>query len=122
MIATKLYRTESPPNFIYSNGNGKILIKPTNEMKWKKMVFATKFRFGSRLSKGKVLAPLTSIVLDGTHLIILVIDSYLIIYLRSNYYMDKNKRDLGFFIVELAKIFESCAYVFPRAMGKSERS
>src|SRR3954468_13936296 len=70
IIATKMYRTESPPNFIYSNGNGKILIKPTNEMKWTKMVFATKFGFGSRLSKGKVLAPLTSIVLDETHLVV----------------------------------------------------
>src|SRR3954463_5055668 len=74
IIATKLYRTESPPKFIYSNGKGKILIKPTKEMKRTKMVFATKFGFGSRLSKGKVLAPLTSIVLDGTHLVILVIN------------------------------------------------
>ena len=34
-----------------------------------KLVIATKNGFGSRLCEGKVLAPLTSIVLDGTHLV-----------------------------------------------------
>src|SRR4051812_39871879 len=49
----EMYRTESPPNFIYSNGNGKILIKPTNEMNWKKMVFITKIRVRESVKQGE---------------------------------------------------------------------
>lgn len=44
---------------------GKIAIKPQ-----KRMVFANKSRFRSRLCKGKVLAPLISIVLNGNHLLV----------------------------------------------------
>lgn len=37
-------------------------------LKTKKMIVATKFGFGNRLCKGKVLAPLISVVLYGDHL------------------------------------------------------
>lgn len=33
------------------------------------MIIATKFRFGSRLCEGKVLSPLTSVVINGNHLV-----------------------------------------------------
>src|SRR4051812_27198142 len=57
-------QTESPPILIYSNKRKeKISINPQR----KEMVIATKLGFASRLCKRKVLASLTSIVLDGTY-------------------------------------------------------
>src|SRR3954470_14050037 len=65
-VATELY--------LFQEGKGKYRKNPRKKKNRDKMVIATKLGFGSRLSKGKVLAPLTSIVLDGTHLVILVIN------------------------------------------------
>jgi hypothetical protein len=45
--------------------------------RWKQMVIATISEFGSRLYKGKVLAPLTSVVLNGNLLVSLGFKSVL---------------------------------------------
>ena len=57
---------ESPPCVIYpKGGKGNARSKPE---KGKGMVLRPEIaRYGSRLRKGKVLAPLTSVVLDGIH-------------------------------------------------------
>lgn len=51
----------------------------------KGMVVATMSGFGSQLCKGKMLAPLTSIVLDGTHLVSLCLNASLKSTRFSNY-------------------------------------
>ena len=59
-------KTEPPPCVIYpKGGKGNARSKPE---KGKGMVLRPEIaRIGSRLRKGKVLAPLTSAVLDGIH-------------------------------------------------------
>src|ERR1051325_7797780 len=61
---------KSPPNFIRSKKERENIDKTPK----KRIRRSTrpKSGIGSRLCKGKVLAPLTSIVLDGTHLILRV--------------------------------------------------
>ena len=54
---------ESPPCVIYPKGG-----KGNAQRNLERHGLATREkRFGSRLRKGKVLAPLTSVVLDGIH-------------------------------------------------------
>ena len=52
-------------------------------------VIATKIGFGSRLYKGKVLAPLTSIVLDGNRLVYVCLSVFKEI---ANFYNRRRKR------------------------------
>ena len=66
----KCVRTEAPPNFIYSS-EGIENIDKTFE---KNMVVATIFGFGSQLHERKILAPLTSVVLNGNLLVRLAIE------------------------------------------------
>ena len=60
--------TEPPPCVIYpKGGKGNARSKPE---KGKGMILRPEIaRYGSRLRKGKVLAPLTSVVLDGIHVL-----------------------------------------------------
>ena len=88
-VATEIY--------LFQEGKGKYRIKPTKEKD--KMVYEFKrYRSGSRLCKGKVLAPLTSIVLDGTHLLQSVFVCYCEI-LRSSKLERKKKERRNVFII-----------------------
>ena len=69
-VATKFYLV-----YLYRRGEGKQSIKPSEKRRArealkenKESVSQPRFGFGSRLRKGKVLAPLTSMVLHGNHL------------------------------------------------------
>ena len=83
------------------------------------MVIATIFGFGSGLRKGKVLAPLTSVVLNGNLLVLICVSSVnlclFVIFglLESIIDMGEDlRRGKGrFFISVLAKIQQSPAYV-----------
>jgi hypothetical protein len=108
-VATELYLSQL--------GNRKISRKP---LEIRIMVVATIFVFGSRLRKGKVLAPLTSVVLNGNLLVwfcYLTVNWLFICLLRVIRIDDRcgwRPQDGGngrFFISVLAKIHQSPAYV-----------
>lgn len=78
------------------------------------MVVATKFRFESRLCEGKVLAPLTSVVLNGNYLVSftnIVLD---LVYLFSyDYYkFEKKKRTKNKFLVMVLDKIVSLSHTY----------
>lgn len=65
------HMTESPPRFYLSahrQRDGEILIKPKVGDNESASLRNLRFRSGSQLCEGKVLAPITSIVLNRNHL------------------------------------------------------
>lgn len=96
-ITEKIVRTKSSPNFIYSNEErGKYRLNPEEK---KKMVVTFKFGFGSRLHKGKVLTPLTFIVVNKNLLVKLAIKCWIMFIVFFEWWRSLTEKKRGCKIV-----------------------
>ena len=87
------------------------------------LVVTTKLEFEGRLCKGKVLAPLTFVVLNGNRQVSCVCQCYLrnVRILKLLIVKEEKKREnvFTFFINVPDKFYKSCSYVSPGAIETS---